>query len=68
MLNNYTMSRDERIFWEPDSFIPDRWLRAEVASWHPFSAIPFGYGVRSCVGKWRRHMASGGGGGHRLSE
>ncbi|XP_076448782.1 cytochrome P450 27C1-like [Babylonia areolata] len=51
MLNNYTMSRDERIFSDPDTFIPDRWLRAEVASWHPFSAIPFGYGVRSCVGR-----------------
>lgn len=51
MLNNYTMSRDARIFKDPDVFIPDRWLRAEVASWHPFSAIPFGYGVRSCVGR-----------------
>ncbi|KAL8615222.1 hypothetical protein ACOMHN_029238 [Nucella lapillus] len=51
MLNNYTMSRDERIFKDPDVFVPDRWLRAEVASWHPFSAIPFGYGVRSCVGR-----------------
>ncbi|KAK7114680.1 cytochrome P450 27C1-like [Littorina saxatilis] len=51
MLNNYTMSRDERIFSDPEMFTPDRWLRAEVASWHPFSAIPFGYGVRSCVGR-----------------
>ncbi|KAK7498803.1 hypothetical protein BaRGS_00009895 [Batillaria attramentaria] len=51
MLNNYTMSRDERIFSDPDTFNPDRWLRAESATWHPFSAIPFGYGVRSCVGR-----------------
>lgn len=51
MLNNYTMSRDERIFSDPDSFLPDRWLRAEVATWHPFSAIPFGYGVRGCLGR-----------------
>ena len=60
MLNNYTMSRDERIFSDPESFIPDRWLRAEVASWHPFSAIPFGYGVRSCVGEWCYREAAGG--------
>ncbi|PVD20886.1 hypothetical protein C0Q70_19049 [Pomacea canaliculata] len=51
MLNNYTMSRDPRIFTDPDTFNPDRWLRDEVSTWHPFSAIPFGYGPRSCVGR-----------------
>ncbi|XP_046585181.1 cytochrome P450 27C1-like [Haliotis rubra] len=51
LLNNYTMSRDEKIFSNPDKFVPERWLREEAKDWHPFSAIPFGYGARSCVGR-----------------
>ncbi|XP_041377110.1 cytochrome P450 27C1-like [Gigantopelta aegis] len=51
LLNNYTMSRDATIFNEPESFIPERWLREESRHWHPFSAIPFGYGARACIGR-----------------
>ncbi|ESO95609.1 hypothetical protein LOTGIDRAFT_239424 [Lottia gigantea] len=51
LLNKYTMARDEKIFTNPDKFIPERWLRAEAKDWHPFSSIPFGYGARSCVGR-----------------
>ena len=61
LLNNYTMSRDSSIFNEPESFIPERWLREESRHWHPFSAIPFGYGARACIGgytlTWRASHA-----------
>uniref|UniRef100_A0A8C5SUH1 Cytochrome P450 family 27 subfamily A member 1 n=1 Tax=Laticauda laticaudata TaxID=8630 RepID=A0A8C5SUH1_LATLA len=33
-------------------FLPCRWLRDQrEVSPHPFSSIPFGYGVRACVGR-----------------
>ncbi|XP_053140833.1 sterol 26-hydroxylase, mitochondrial-like isoform X2 [Hemicordylus capensis] len=48
---HFILSRDETSFPEPNKFVPQRWLRKERASsHHPFSSIPFGYGVRGCVG------------------
>lgn len=47
-------------FEKPEQFVPERWLRnpseADVCPHsmkqsHPFSYLPFGYGVRFCVGK-----------------
>ncbi|CAG5128994.1 unnamed protein product [Candidula unifasciata] len=52
MMNLYVVSRDETVFPEPDEFRPDRWLRGEETSAHPFSLIPFGFGTRSCVGEF----------------
>ncbi|XP_019409095.1 PREDICTED: sterol 26-hydroxylase, mitochondrial [Crocodylus porosus] len=48
---HFTLSRDERSFPEPERFLPQRWLRAGAAPHHPFSSIPFGYGIRGCVGR-----------------
>ena len=48
-------SRDPSVFSEPESFQPDRWLRNKGTEnsriQHPFGSVPFGYGVRSCLGR-----------------
>lgn len=55
MFCHYVVSRDPRIFPEPDSFEPQRWLRKSqpdaLRAQHPFGSVPFGYGVRACLGR-----------------
>ena len=40
---------------DPDSFIPERWIRGESRNTeeklHPFLMLPFGFGPRMCIGK-----------------
>ena len=47
MASVYLMHRDPRLFSDPDAFIPERFLEARKKSgaW-----IPFGGGVRRCLG------------------
>uniref|UniRef100_A0A8C0W1D6 Sterol 26-hydroxylase, mitochondrial n=1 Tax=Castor canadensis TaxID=51338 RepID=A0A8C0W1D6_CASCN len=52
---HYVTSRDPSVFSEPESFQPHRWLRKcqpdASRIHHPFGSVPFGYGVRSCLGR-----------------
>ncbi|XP_075385595.1 sterol 26-hydroxylase, mitochondrial isoform X2 [Tenrec ecaudatus] len=55
VLCHYVVSRDPSVFPEPDRFQPHRWLRKSQADvpgvQHPFGSVPFGYGVRACLGR-----------------
>lgn len=48
--------RDAEHFDDPESFVPERWLRGNQpqtvrTNRHPFAYLPFGFGKRMCVGK-----------------
>ncbi|KAM6978247.1 cytochrome P450 [Tautogolabrus adspersus] len=52
-LCHYAASYDENIFTDPNTFVPERWLRGaeEKTKQHPFGSIPFGFGIRACLGR-----------------
>uniref|UniRef100_M3XKF7 Cytochrome P450 family 27 subfamily A member 3 n=1 Tax=Latimeria chalumnae TaxID=7897 RepID=M3XKF7_LATCH len=51
-LCHFAASHDENDFPDPFAFQPERWMRGnEKWKHHPFSSIPFGFGVRACVGR-----------------
>ena len=47
------MCKSEKYFADPETYKPERWLRKEGSKsrLHPFILLPFGYGVRSCLGQ-----------------
>uniref|UniRef100_UPI00358E377C sterol 26-hydroxylase, mitochondrial-like isoform X2 n=1 Tax=Myxine glutinosa TaxID=7769 RepID=UPI00358E377C len=50
-LCTFVASRDPEEFPEPTSFKPERWLRTGPRLHHPYASLPFGYGVRACIGR-----------------
>jgi len=59
MMGLFHMFKDQEYFERPDEFVPERWIRNQeedvcphsLKQSHPFSYLPFGYGVRFCAGK-----------------
>ena len=52
MIMNYVMGRREDIFENALEFLPERWLRTENnEKVNAFASIPFGHGVRMCLGR-----------------
>ena len=43
----------EKHFENPDTFVPERWLRgcSQHNDAHPYAFIPFGHGARMCIGR-----------------
>ena len=54
MISNYAMGRDEQIYPNATTFLPERWLREKEgkSEINPFATLPFGFGSRSCLGKY----------------
>ncbi|XP_074550387.1 cytochrome P450 [Halichoeres trimaculatus] len=52
-LCHYAASYDENIFPDAHTFLPERWLRGaeEKFKQHPFGSVPFGFGIRACLGR-----------------
>ncbi|XP_034733576.1 cytochrome P450 27C1-like [Etheostoma cragini] len=51
-LCHYSTSFDEENFGDASDFRPDRWIRKDSTDRvDNFGSIPFGYGIRSCIGK-----------------
>ena len=47
----YCTAHSEKYFKEAMEFKPERWLRENRDEYHAFANLPFGYGVRMCLGK-----------------
>ncbi|PGH35833.1 hypothetical protein GX50_01291 [[Emmonsia] crescens] len=53
----YALFRSPRYFYQPDSFVPERWLRESAGGSPVFAtdekgiALPFSYGPHNCPGK-----------------
>lgn len=51
-LCHYSTSLDEENFTDATDFRPDRWVRKDTTDHvDNFGSIPFGYGIRSCIGR-----------------
>ncbi|KAJ0107668.1 hypothetical protein J7T55_010274 [Diaporthe amygdali] len=56
--HTWTIHRDQKNFWDANSFIPDRWMETNegVAAHNAKAWAPFGFGSTSCIGKNLAYM------------
>ena len=48
----------EEFFPEPEKFKPERWSRQNKDAINVFGSLPFGFGVRMCVGQLLQETCS----------
>jgi cytochrome P450 len=51
LINVFGVQRDERYFPAALKFDPDRWLPEEREKRNPYTYVPFGGGIRRCIGE-----------------
>ena len=52
----YHLHRDSRYFDRPLEFLPERWSKENKKNIKRFSYLPFGAGIRSCMGEYFARM------------
>jgi len=52
-IHNWCMSNYDHYFSDPSTYNPERWLKGcpQRKEIHPYASMPFGHGVRTCIGK-----------------
>ncbi|XP_062535024.1 probable cytochrome P450 12a5, mitochondrial [Armigeres subalbatus] len=54
-MSSMILQNDERFLTRANEFLPERWLKMDgypsVKEAHPFLILPFGFGVRTCIGR-----------------
>lgn len=48
---NSAMSQNEEYFENANKYLPHRFLKNPIKTYHRFASLPFGHGPRMCPGK-----------------
>ena len=51
MISPWVLHHDPHFFPDPERFMPERWLSEEMTQRPPAAYLPFGGGVRMCIGE-----------------
>ena len=48
----YVMGRNSDLTYDPETFIPERWITNDTSLDLFYNSVPFGFGPRGCIGSW----------------
>lgn len=48
----YALQHDSKYFYDPESFVPERFLDDNKNDLYKYTYLPFGEGPRMCLGKF----------------